>query len=396
MQVLSVLDTSWGSLSNPPQSPTLKTSFDLTSTKNTQDKSALNISQNRLSMLKEKYKDVYTPLPMSYSTKDEDFQAQKIKEFFPKHVPDYVIESATDKIAKEQGLPFCPHTKLDYLNLLYGKTKKQTDEIRTKLEKVYKLGVKELTGIDIKEELGLWKEIVFKKDDPPLDPEKVAKFTMLENRVAQVKRKYPINKYFKRGLSNAKELTRFTNAVIYEGLEKGRDVKTTLDMLPKLIRKYIDPNYEDPNNLSLKLESKFRTPSKYTTSSNIQKYKDDTPIHIKQTTQRINKYMATKLYNNEQDMKIQLENSLSKVNPLFKELTKSCNEYYKKQNRTYENSTQHSIITQWQQDTQIMINVFKHHKIYTPSNNILLNHSHWIYGWDKIRSVDFGRAQKGF
>ena len=53
--------------------------YDTTSTQSTQQ-------TDKLAEMEEKYKDIYTPIPETYSQADEDLQTQKIYEAYPNYV----------------------------------------------------------------------------------------------------------------------------------------------------------------------------------------------------------------------------------------------------------------------------------------------------------------------
>jgi hypothetical protein len=143
---------------------------------------------DKMAEMQEKYKDVYTPIPETYSKADEDLQAQKIHDAYPNYLSGPEFLKIVDKYYYESGgEPF----------------KLGTTPTQEQIEKGKEASAKAL------EQIGHTKE----------------SFIKMEKDVQAIKEKYPINNWAKEGVSNAKEIARFTNAAVYEGLESGKTVE---------------------------------------------------------------------------------------------------------------------------------------------------------------------------
>jgi len=153
---------------------------------------------DKMAEMKEKYKDVYTPIPETYSKADENLQAKKIHEAYPNYIsgPDFlkIVDSFYDGKPMELG------TK---------PTQEQIDKQKIAFDKAYKLfGGKE-------------------------------KFTDMMKGSMKIKNDYPVNLWGKdERNSNATEVARFQNAVVYEGLEQGKTVEKA-----KNYATYLQGNY---------------------------------------------------------------------------------------------------------------------------------------------------------
>ena len=131
--------------------------------------------------MQEKYKDVYTPIPETYSKADEDLQAQKIHDAYPNYISGSDFLKLVDQFY--DGEPIIPGN---------GITQEQKEKQEIAYQKVYD----QFGGED-----------AYKK---------------MQKGVQAIKEQYPINEWAKQGYAdNSKELARFTNATIYEGLERG-------------------------------------------------------------------------------------------------------------------------------------------------------------------------------
>lgn len=163
-----------------------------------------DVQSDKLSQMIEKYKDVYTPIPETYSATDEKMQQQKINEAYPAYIsfPDFlkIVDAAYAELG---GEPLKLGTKPTQEQI---EKQKMASEIA--LEKV---GGKE-------------------------------HFEQMQRDVKQIKNDYPVNEWAKEGVSNAKELTRFKNAAVYEGLEKGQTLGEAQNNATALINSYMDVN----------------------------------------------------------------------------------------------------------------------------------------------------------
>jgi len=168
------------------------------------DVSNTDETQNdKLAVMVEKYKDVYTPMPETYSATDEKIQQKKIYEAYP----DYI--SGQDFLKKY----FDPaYEALGGEPLKLGT--KPTQEQIEKQKMASEMALEQVGGKEY--------------------------FEQMQRDVAQIKKDYPVNEWAKGGVSNAKELTRFKNAAIYEGLEKGQSPGEAQQNATALMNQYMD------------------------------------------------------------------------------------------------------------------------------------------------------------
>lgn len=270
-------------LQNTTKTNTLKTSV---LAKETLQNIHTQKTQNKYEILKEKYKNIYTPLPMSYSMKDEVLLIEKIKKHYPNYAPDYLIKPVADRIAKEMGLKFYPIKQYEYLGLAiylpskkfraqdvldgkdpapvgnyWAKSFKELEKINEKLVQVFFMA-KQALGFAVPNVEEIKK--IAKKIAPTQDPylsnihetlsnnqdlyDKNYKNILLNAKITELKRKNPINTFFKRGFENARELTNFVNKTVYERLENKESMAKIIDEMPMLIRQNIDANYVSLDN----------------------------------------------------------------------------------------------------------------------------------------------------
>jgi hypothetical protein len=138
----------------------------------------------KLAEMQEKYKDVYTPIPETYSKADEDLQTQKIHEAYP----DYIDFR-------------------DFLKLV---------------DKFYDGPPKRL-GDKFNQEVVDKEKIAFQKAYDLFGGEE--EYMSMMKGAMEIMQKYPVNTWGKdERVHNETELARFTNAAVYEGLESGKSV----------------------------------------------------------------------------------------------------------------------------------------------------------------------------
>jgi len=143
---------------------------------------------DKMAEMQEKYKDVYTPIPETYSKSDEDLQAQKIREAYPNYINFNDLFKLHDEI---------------YTNVLGEKSPQLGDKTTPEQEEKQKIA---------------WDKVYEMLGGREA-------FAKMQQDVQAIKEKYPINNWAKEGVSNAKELARFDNAAVYEGLESGKTVE---------------------------------------------------------------------------------------------------------------------------------------------------------------------------
>jgi len=157
----------------------------------------------KLAEMEEKYKDIYTPIPETYSAEDEAFQQQKILEAYPNY-------------------PF-GSTFLELVNSFYD-------------------GEPIIPGNGMTQEQKEQQEIAFQKAYDQFGGEDAYK--KMQKDVQAIKYQYPINEWAKQGYAdNSKELARFTNATIYEGLERGLSLESATKEARSVENIFMDVSY---------------------------------------------------------------------------------------------------------------------------------------------------------
>ncbi|MEA1955658.1 MAG: hypothetical protein U9N02_04090 [Campylobacterota bacterium] len=158
---------------------------------------------DKMDEMKEKYKDIYTPIPETYSKADEDLQVRKIHEAYPNYI------SPTDFIKIVDSF-------YDGEPMELGKepTQEQIDKQKIAFDKAYEIFGGEETYME-----------------------------MMKG-VREIQNDYPINNWGKdERTHNAKELSRFTNAAIYEGLEQGKSLEESKIYAGNLRSSFMDTSY---------------------------------------------------------------------------------------------------------------------------------------------------------
>lgn len=165
----------------------------------------------KLAEMQEKYKDVYTPIPETYSKADEDLQAQKIREAYP----NYPFGSTFLELVNSfyDGEPIIPGNGITQ-EQSNGITQEQKEKQEVAYQKAYDL----FGGED-----------AYKK---------------MQKDVQAIKEQYPFNEWAKQGYAdNSKELARFKNAAIYEGLERGLSLESATKVARNAEYMFMDTSY---------------------------------------------------------------------------------------------------------------------------------------------------------
>jgi hypothetical protein len=144
---------------------------------------------DKLAQIQEKYKDIYTPIPQTYTSQSEQTQQQKIYEAYPNYIPPQKLFAEASRIYTEE----------------FG-------------EKKIELGDPPLTKEQQEKQ-----EAAFKKVFEPYGGSEA--YNAMVKDVFEIQKQYPINQWGKDGLDNASELARFYNAGVYEGLESGKSLE---------------------------------------------------------------------------------------------------------------------------------------------------------------------------
>lgn len=167
----------------------------------------------KLAEMQEKYKDIYTPIPETYSVKDEELQARKIYEAYPNYIsgPDFlqIVSSFLEGTRIELGQKLTPAQeeaqKLDYAQAF---------------QKAYD---------------------IFGGEE---------EFISMIKGAHQIMKEYPVNTWGKdERVHNATELARFTNAATYEGLEQGKTIEEASIYAANLRSSFMDTSYSTINFL---------------------------------------------------------------------------------------------------------------------------------------------------
>jgi hypothetical protein len=161
---------------------------------------------DKMDEMKVKYKDIYTPIPETYSKADEDLQKQKLYEAYPKYL-------TLDQVFAKQ------HSFYEGEPIVLGKipTAEQEKQLKVASDKMNAWIVQEYGSQD--------------------------GFTKMVQGGQEVINKYPVNNLAKEGVSNAKELARFQNAAIYEGLENGKIVEEAKKDAGAITELFMDKSY---------------------------------------------------------------------------------------------------------------------------------------------------------
>lgn len=168
----------------------------------------------KLAEMQEKYKDVYTPIPETYSKADEDLQTRKIYEAYPNYIsgPDFlkIADSFLEGPKIELGQKLSPEEDA-----------KQRADYKQAAQKAF-------------EALGFTEE----------------SFSQMTKGAMEIMKEYPVNTWGKdERVNNATELARFTNAATYEALEQGKTIEEARIYAANLRSSFMDTSYSTINFL---------------------------------------------------------------------------------------------------------------------------------------------------
>jgi hypothetical protein len=166
----------------------------------------------KMAKMQEKYKDIYTPIPETYSKTDEDLQLRKIHEAYPDYIDFRDFLKIVDSYYDELG----------GVKMELGKTptQDQIDKQKIAFDKAYELfGGQEA-------------------------------FSAMTKGAMEIMQKYPVNSWGKdERVHNETELARFTNATVYEALEQGKTVEEAKMYAISLRSSFMDTSYTTINFL---------------------------------------------------------------------------------------------------------------------------------------------------
>ncbi|MDD3854533.1 hypothetical protein [Sulfurimonas sp.] len=168
----------------------------------------------RIAEMEEKYNDVYTPVPETYSKEDEDLQAQKIHEAYPNYIDFRDFLKLADSFLEgpkiELGQKLSPEED----------AKQRADYEQAAQKALKQIGHTEET------------------------------FSQMQKGAMEIMKKYPVNTWGKdERVHNETELARFTNAAVYEGLEQGKTVEEARIYAANLTSSFMDTSYSTINFL---------------------------------------------------------------------------------------------------------------------------------------------------
>ena len=196
----------------------------------------------RMSEMEEKYKDVYTPIPETYSKADEELQTQKIYEAHPKYLQPGEFLALVD--AALQGEPIKLGQKL---------TKEEEAIQKLDYEQAYEKAYAVVGGEE-------------------------AYIAMMKN-VKLIQNDYPVNTLGKNpDIHNSRELTRFTNAAVYEGLEQGKTLEEAKISAARSMTLSMDTSYIRENFMDMIDKSGLHGTGKSTYEPEAIEYNAHTPI----------------------------------------------------------------------------------------------------------------------
>jgi len=325
-------------------------------TENTQESSALTTllatkstttqetpEAKRLAEMEEKYKDVYTPTPETYSKDDEELQMQKVYEAYPK-----------------------------YLEL---------DQIWAKMQSFYEGEPLELGTTETKEQKAHQK-IASEKFDAWIVEEYGSRedFNEMISGGQKIKDKYPYNSLAKDGIHNAKEIARFQNAAVYEGLEQGKTIEEAKIYAGNLIGNFMDTSYAVVNFLETLIKAgkaDVNTVDVFLAKDHEEEREKDYNLGFNEphsSTMNLTEYGIEGNWEyyvkpeNQQDMILEIEKKISQFNFMLHNESK-IKEAYSKLDAAYQDTGnnagyQKMINEKYMPRMEAGLNIFKKYKIY--------------------------------
>jgi hypothetical protein len=290
---------------------------------------------DKMAEMQEKYKDVYTPIPETYSKADEDIQTQKIHEAYPNYI------SGKDFLKLADSFLEGPKTKLGQ-QLSPEEDAKQRADYEQAAQKAF-------------EQIGHTQE----------------SFIKMEKDVQAIQAQYPINNWAKEGATNAKELARFDNAAVYEGLESGKTVDEAKRDAIGLMNKYMDMSGMPDTFLDTLIKAGRADPNAKPSNPDDFKPNFDSPIN---TVWDLRQYgiegdwTKNSIYNNDTAMISELEKKTGEFNFMLnnENLMQQANSKLdpSDQNLGQANHYKEYINNEYLPETKFALDIFKNYKIY--------------------------------
>lgn len=292
---------------------------------------------DKMAEMQEKYKDVYTPIPETYSKADEDLQTQKIKEAYPNYVSMAEVWKIADKIYTEE----------------FGEKKfqlgdKLTPEQEEKKKLSLKMAYEMFGGVDA--------------------------IIAADKGVYEIKKAYPVNTWGKDERNqNATELARFHNAVVYEELENGKTIDEARKHAGYLTSTslYMNSGFQENSFIDVLIKAGRADPNAKQSSPDDLKPNFDSPIN---TVWDLRQYgiegdwTKNNIYNNGKAMISELEKKMGEFNFMLnnESIIKQANSKLdpSDQNLAQASHYKEYINNEYLPETKFALDIFKNYKIY--------------------------------
>ncbi|PHS55827.1 MAG: hypothetical protein COB17_10865 [Sulfurimonas sp.] len=286
---------------------------------------------DRMSEMQEKYKDVYTPIPETYTKGSKELQQSKIYEAYPNYLtgPEFLklVDAAYD------GEP---------IQLGKEVTQEQKDKQKIAFDAAY---------------------AIFGGEEAYSDMMKGVK---------EIQNKYPVNNWGKdESVHNGRELARFTNAVIYDGLEDGKSLDDAKIYAGKLRSSFMDTSYSVRNFLDTLIKAGRADPDaqqpKYTKNEIDFNATNNSVMDLRKYGIDGN-WELYKILENQQAMTSEIEKKINQFNFMLnnEDLVKGA---YSKLDSSYQDLGNNAgykqlIRDEYMPDMKEALDIFKNYKIY--------------------------------
>jgi hypothetical protein len=278
---------------------------------------------DKMAEMQEKYKDVYTPIPETYSKADEDLQTQKIHEAYPNYMTGPEFLKIVDKYYQDLGgEPF----------------KLGTTPTQEQIQKGKEASAKALQEIGHTEK----------------------SFSQMQKDVQVIQAQYPVNTLAKEGVSNAKEIARFTNAAVYEGLESGKTVGEAKKDAINMRSSFLDMDFMRDQFL----KSIGASGGKYDPVPI--NYTPENPLWDLRANGINGRWEDNSVYENDNAMISELNKKISQFNFMLnnKDVIETANNNLDPSNRGMINTYESQILDDKLPKVQMALDIFKNYKIY--------------------------------
>jgi hypothetical protein len=292
---------------------------------------------DKMAEMEEKYKNVYTPIPETYSKADEDLQAQKIHEAYPNYISMAEVWKIADKIYTEE----------------FG-------------EKKFQLGDKLTPEQEAKKKLSL--EMAYEMFGG------VDAIVAADKGVYEIKKAYPVNTWGKDERNdNATELARFHNAVVYEELEKGATIDEARKHAGYLTSTslYMNSGFQENSFIDVLIKAGRADPNAKQANLDDLKPNFDSPIN---TVWDLRQYgiegdwTRNNIYNSDTAMIAELDKKVNQFNFMLnnENLIQQANSKLdpSDQNLGQANHYKEYINNEYLPETKFALDIFKNYKIY--------------------------------